>query len=103
MSFAVGKEAFGFCDRCGFRYDLVELKKEFVKGIQQNLRVCPECWSADHPQNFIGTLRIDDPEALRDPRPDIGLDEINAFPPISVVVYGWWFQMSVGTVEVSTT
>lgn len=102
MSFAAGKEAFGFCDRCGFRYDLVELKREFVKGIQRNTRICPDCWDGDHPQNFVGTLRVDDPEALRDPRPDIGLDQTNAFPTIYVTPQWLYLTVVVGTVTVST-
>lgn len=103
MSFATGKEAPGLCDRCGQRYLLQELKHEFVKGIQQSVKVCPECWDDDHPQNFIGTLRIDDPQALRDPRPDIGIDEINAFPDVEVTPLWLYLTIDVGTVTVSTT
>jgi hypothetical protein len=102
MSFASEKAAFGFCDRCGLRYDLKELTKEFIKGIQQNSRVCPDCWNPDHPQNFIGTLRIDDPEGLRDPRPDPNRDEANAFPPVTVYPLWIYATVEVGTVTVTT-
>lgn len=37
------------------------------------LLVCPECWDEDHPQNQLGRFPVDDPQALRNPRPDSGL------------------------------
>ena len=43
-AYAEGKKAFGFCDRCGFRYKLKELKAETVNLASTNLLVCPECW-----------------------------------------------------------
>jgi hypothetical protein len=68
--FASGVRAIAECDRCGFRFKLTELKKETVKGNIINLLVCPECWSKDHPQLMLGTFPIDDPQGIRDPRPD---------------------------------
>ena len=68
-SYAKGKKAFGFCDRCGFRYDLKDLKPETVNLVSTNLLVCEECWDSDHPQNMLGRIRYDDPQALRNPRP----------------------------------
>lgn len=68
-SYAEGRKAFGFCDRCGFRYDLKDLKTETVNLATTNLLVCPECWDPDHPQNMLGRVRVDDPQALRNPRP----------------------------------
>tara|TARA_R110002020_G_scaffold159764_1_gene343818 strand:+ start:6386 stop:7240 length:855 start_codon:yes stop_codon:yes gene_type:complete len=68
-AYAEGKKAFGFCDRCGFRYKLKELKAETVNLASTNLLVCPECWDPDQPQNMLGRLRVDDPQALRNPRP----------------------------------
>ena len=67
--FASGKHAFGFCDICGFRYPLRELRPEIVNLVQTNIRACPECWSPDQPQNRIGTINYSDPQALRNPRP----------------------------------
>jgi len=64
-SYAKGKKAFGFCDRCGFRYDLRDLKSETVNLVSTNLLVCEECWDPDHPQNMLGRIRYDDPQALR--------------------------------------
>ena len=37
--------------------------------------VCPECWDPDQPQNQLGRYNVDDPQALRNPRPDQGLTE----------------------------
>ena len=67
--FARGKLAFGFCDICGFRYNLDELKELTRRNKLVNIRACPECWGPDHPQNDLGSFPVDDPQALRDPRP----------------------------------
>ena len=32
--------------------------------------VCPVCWEPDHPQLKVGMYPVDDPQALRNPRPD---------------------------------
>lgn len=101
--FATGKHAYGFCERCGFRYPYGELKAEAYKGVPKHNRVCPDCWDEDHPQNFVGTFVVDDPQALRRPAPDVGLAEINAFPTIYVQAYGMWMQIQVGEVVVTTT
>jgi hypothetical protein len=71
--FAEGLKAFGFCDRCGFRYKLSTLKDEVVDLEKTGLLVCSECWDSDHPQNQLGRFPVDDPQALRNPRPDTGL------------------------------
>ena len=68
--FASGVWAISECDRCGFRFKLTELKKEVVKGNIIDLLVCPECWTKDQPQLMLGTFPIDDPQGIRDPRPD---------------------------------
>ena len=72
--FASQKRAFAFCDRCGQRYDLKKLKKYLVMGKIINSKVCPECWDPDHPQNWVGIIggqkASNDPQALREPRPD---------------------------------
>lgn len=69
-SYAQGKKAVGFCDRCGFEYLLKELKSETVNMVNTNLRVCPECWNPDQPQNELGRISVSDPQALRNPRPN---------------------------------
>lgn len=71
--FAAGNKAFGFCDRCDFRYLLKELKAEVVDMEKTGLLVCEECWDPDHPQNLLGREPVNDPQALKNPRPDNGL------------------------------
>ena len=70
MSFAKGKYAFGFCDKTGFRYPLHELKEEYNNGAPTGFLVGPDVWDGDQPQNFLGRLKIFDPQSLRNPRPD---------------------------------
>ena len=68
--FASGKYAFGFCDRCGFRYDINSLKTEFEDKKANGLKVCSTCFDPDHPQLQLGRFRIFDPQSLREARPD---------------------------------
>lgn len=72
--FASEKKAFGFCDRCAQRYPLKKLRTYVVKGKIINQRVCPTCWDPDHPQLWIGTFPVSDPQALQNPRPDTNLN-----------------------------
>ena len=32
--------------------------------------VCPECWEPDQPQLSLGLYPVNDPQAVRNPRPD---------------------------------
>jgi hypothetical protein len=50
---------------------LKDLKKEVIKTRLFNLKVCPECWDPDHPQLQLGMYPVDDPQAVREPRPDV--------------------------------
>jgi hypothetical protein len=68
--FASGKNAIAECDRCGMRYKLKILKREVVKTKNYELLVCPTCWDPDHPQLQLGMYPVDDPQGLRNPRPD---------------------------------
>ena len=68
--FASGKNAISICDRCGFQFKLTELRKEIIKTKNYNLLVCKTCWDPDHPQLQLGMYPVDDPQALRNPRPD---------------------------------
>jgi len=68
--FASGRNAIAICDVCGFQYKLHELKIVIVKGRDTNIKACPECWDLDHPQLHLGEFPVDDPQALRNPRPD---------------------------------
>jgi len=69
--FASGKNAIAECDRCGMRYKLTQLKKEVIKTKTYNLLVCPTCWDPDHPQLSLGMYPVDDPQGIREPRPDL--------------------------------
>ena len=68
--FASGKNAISECDRCGQRFKLKVLKTEIIKTKKYDLLVCPACWDPDHPQLQLGMYPVDDPQALRNPRPD---------------------------------
>ena len=68
--FASGKWAIAECDRCGQRFKLKQLRREIIKTKNYELLVCPECWDPDHPQLQLGMLPVDDPQGLRNPRPD---------------------------------
>jgi len=68
--FASGKYAIAQCDRCDQRFKLKVLKTEIIKTKNYNLLVCPECWDPDQPQLQLGMWPVDDPQALRNPRPD---------------------------------
>jgi hypothetical protein len=68
--YASGKHAIAECDRCGERYKLKELQKLVIKTKQESILVCPECWDPDQPQLHLGMYPINDPQAIREPRPD---------------------------------
>jgi hypothetical protein len=68
--FASGRNALGICDVCGWQYKLRELRDLIVKGRNSNIMACPECWNPDHPQLSLGEFPVDDPQAIRNPRPD---------------------------------
>ena len=69
--FSSGKNAIAECDRCGFRFKLHELRKEIIKTKNYNLLVCKTCWDPDQPQLQLGMYPVDDPQGVRDPRPDL--------------------------------
>ena len=74
--FASGKHAIAECDRCGFRFKLRQLKSLVIKTKNVNILVCPECWEPDQPQLSLGLYPVDDPQALRNPRPDLSYFEV---------------------------
>jgi len=69
--YASGKFSIAECDRCGQRYKLSELKKEVIKTKFFQIKVCPECWDPDQPQLSLGLYPVYDPQAVREPRPDV--------------------------------
>jgi hypothetical protein len=107
--FASGKNSIAECDRCGFRFKLKQLKGLIIKTKNVNILVCPECWEPDQPQLQLGMYPVDDPQAIRNPRPDksyyqsglSGLQLVNqngtdldedGFPSggSRVFQWGWW-------------
>ena len=68
--FSSAKHSIAECDRCGFRYKLKELKKLTIKTKQVSIKVCKTCWEQDQPQLQLGMYPVDDPQAVREPRPD---------------------------------
>lgn len=104
MSFASEKRALGLCDKCGFQYKLKRLKTETVMGRPQGNRVCPSCWDKEHPQNFLGRVRVVDAIGLKNPRSDsIERDASRSLPGWNPVgnqaVYG---EMTLGSVRVTS-
>jgi len=101
-AYARGKHAFGICDRSGFRYKLSDLVYEIQNGKKTGFRIGKDIVDPDQPQNFLGRVKINDPQALQNPRPDYapgnGLFGWNpVWNPIQDMVG------SVGTVTVVTT
>ena len=47
-----------------------KLRRLVIKTKNINLLVCPECWEPDQPQLQLGMYPVNDPQALRNPRPD---------------------------------
>jgi hypothetical protein len=68
--YASAKNSIAQCDRCGFRYKLKELKRLVIKTKNVNILVCHECWEPDQPQLQLGMYPVNDPQAVRNPRPD---------------------------------
>jgi len=68
--FSSGKNSIAECDRCGFRFKLTALRKETVKTKIREILVCNNCWDPDQPQLQLGMYPVDDPQAVRNPRPD---------------------------------
>ena len=69
-TFASGQHAIAECDRCGFQFKLRDLKGLVIKTKNVNILVCSECWEPDQPQLQLGMFPVEDPQALRNPRPD---------------------------------
>ena len=72
--YAPATKALGICDRCGWTYKLKELKDEVVDLNSTGLLVCPTCFDPDQPQLQVGRWPVNDPQALRNARPDTGAE-----------------------------
>jgi hypothetical protein len=80
--FSSGKFAIAGCDRCGFRFKLKQLKTLTIKTKNVNIRVCPECWEKDHPQLQLGMYPVNDPQAVRNPRPDTNYPQSRSYTEV---------------------
>ena len=69
--YSSGKYSIAECDRCGFRFKLKELRKLTIKTKQVSIKVCQNCWEPDQPQLSLGLYPVNDPQAVREPRPDV--------------------------------
>jgi hypothetical protein len=104
MSYAKAKYAFGFCDKTGFRYPLKDLVPEYNNGVKTGFLVGRDVVDPDQPQNFLGRIKINDPQSLRNPRPDRSLVESRALYGFDPVGHeGTLMTASVGRVSVTTT
>ena len=68
--YTTNKNAIADCDVCGFQFKLKKLKDLYVRKTNTHIKACPECWNPDQPQNMQGMYPVEDPQAVRDPRPD---------------------------------
>ena len=84
-SFTKGKYAFGYCDLTGFRYPLKDLVPEIVNQRPTGFLVGRDVVDPDQPQLQLGRLKGDDPKAVRNPRPDRGLDQSRIFASFNPV------------------
>ncbi len=64
------KNAFGFCDRTGFRYPLNDLVEQYINQVPSGLRVGKDMVDIDHEQLRLGEVDANDPQTLLNPRPD---------------------------------
>jgi len=93
--YASGKHSIAECDRCGQRFMLKELRKLTIKTKQVSIKVCQECWEPDQPQLQLGMYPVNDPQGVREPRPDIsyyasGVDDLGYVSGGSrVFQWGW--------------
>ena len=81
-NYAKGKYAYGICDRTGFRYKLSDLKNQIIDQRRSGLLVGYDVLDKDQPQYQIGRINVNDPQALRNPRPQKDLE-------ISRGTYAW--------------
>ena len=86
--YAKGRNAVGYCRRCGDKHKLSELRSD---GQVPGLLVCALCYDIKHPAET--PVRTDDAVALRRPAPDLDVTASRAIPaafdePL-VEAFGW--------------
>ena len=112
-NYANGKHAFGFCDRTGFRYRKKDLVPQIENQRPNGLLVGRDVLDKDQPQLQLGRLNMQDPQAIRNPRPDVSLTEsrsLAAWNPVGggselygTETLGLDIKCEVGKVTVSTS
>jgi|TARA_E500000318_G_C3485669_1_gene182248 hypothetical protein len=103
-SYANGKKAFGMCDRTGFRYNLRDLVPQIEDGRPNGMLVGRDVLDKDQPQLQLGRIRMTDPQALRNPRPDRGLASsrrLFSWNPVGLVGLDMFGQVGTVRVEIS--
>lgn len=91
MTRPVGKHAFGFCDRTGFRYPLKDLVPQYVNRQPTGLLVGRDVLDIDQEQLQLGEVDANDSQTLLNPRPDKDLAASRA-------LYSW-NPVGIGNVE----
>lgn len=75
VKYASGRNALGICDRCAGQYMLKDLRADIFDQKPTGFMVCWDCWDEDNPQLQLGRWPVNDPQALRKPRPDTNLPQ----------------------------
>jgi hypothetical protein len=64
-----------------------------IKTKNVTIKVCPECWEPDQPQLQLGLYPVNDPQAVREPRPDVsyytGAGAVGGDGGSRVIQWGW--------------
>lgn len=68
MTYYKHGDANAICDRCGFKYKLSMLKKEWTGSKTCNGPGTNNCWEPRHPQDFVRGRA--DKQTVHDPRPE---------------------------------
>jgi hypothetical protein len=70
---------------------LKQLRSLVIKTKNTQILVCSECWEEDQPQLQLGMFPVNDPQAVRNPRPDLSYYEAgnNGAGGSRVIQWGW--------------
>ena len=91
MAHSSKKNAFGFCDRTGFRYPLKDHVEQYENQRPTGLLVGKDVLDIDHEQLQLGKVDANDPQSLENPRPDQSLAESRAMSS--------WNPVGIGNLE----
>ena len=82
---AAGKSAFGYCDRTARRYPIADLIPQYVNGKASGMLVGRDMLDQDQPQWRVGEIDTSENPSLRNPRPEVNLEEsrsLSAWAPV---------------------